>query len=130
MSETQHTQLSTELPDVEDSPRAVRVAEELIQSTGEDTSGVIDFDIEDNEIHQPVNVYFDGRELRLMFWYDIEMPPFKMPDPRLTYRYNGSWELVRVEQQHLNEEYDSNGLGKQSRNFADEIAGKIEEVYL
>lgn len=131
MSETQQTQSSTELPDVEDSPRAVQVAEKLIQSEESDTDGVIDFDLE-HDVRQPVNVYFDGRDLRLMFWFDIDMPPFKMPDPRLTYRHrdNGSWELVKVEQQHINQDYDRNGLGRELQNFADGIAGTIEEIYL
>lgn len=127
----QATQTSNSiLPNTENAPKAVQVAEKVINKHCDDSDGLIDFTVSGRDAKMPIKIYFDGMELRIMFWYEIDMPPFKMPDPMAVYTLNdGEWVHTRLQQQHLKDSYDSDGLGKNAKEIADDMADSIEETY-
>lgn len=118
------------LPNTENAPKPVQVAEKVIKKNCDDTSGLIDFTVSGKDSKMPIKIYFDGLELRMMFWYEIDIPPFKMPDPRVIYTLkDGEWIHTRLQQQHFKDSYDSDGLEEPAKDIADDMADSIEETY-
>jgi hypothetical protein len=123
------TKSSEVLPEInEETPNPVRIANGILKEQ-EETEGVIDFTIEKEGPYNPGNIRFDGRDLQLMIYTEIKRPPFKLPEPRLTYRHTkeDGWKLVKIEQK-TDMEYDSEGLDI-AEDYTEDIAQYIYDLY-